>query len=249
MLQDYRNYRFSKKEAFEYGTAGFLLGSVFFYFFYQSLWAALPGSIGAVLFCRWKKSVLIEERKTSLERQFREWIEMISGNLQAGYSVENAFLKAGREMLRLYQGASLICGEILRMEKLLENNITLEKILYDLGERSGSEDMYQFADIFCAGKRNGSNLREIIENSSRIIIMKADVEREIQTMLHGRRMEQKIMCMVPFGIMVYVGISSPGYFKPLYHNLAGAVIMTGCMILYLSAVWLSVHIIKRGAAL
>ncbi len=196
------------------------------------------------LFCEWKRKELCEIRKRKLEQQFRDWIEGASHHLETGCSVENALIRAGRELRLVYGEESDICRETRGMEHLLANNISVEKILSDFGERSQAADICHFADVFATGKRSGGNLRELIADSCESIAMRAYTEREIHTLLHGKVMEQKVMCLIPFGIMLYISISSPGYFTPLYHNPAGICVMTLCLAVYLFSVWLSLFIIR-----
>ena len=217
-------YRLSKKEKIQYGLTGFLAGSRFL------IGMAIPC---AFLYCKWKGKELGEKRRRRLELQFRDWIDSASGHLQAGCSVENAFVKSGRELTYLYDSAADIHREIRSMEHLLANNIPLEKILYDFGERSQAENIQNFADVFATGKRSGGNLREMISDTC-----------EIQTMIHGKVMEQKIMCFIPFGIILYISLSSPGYFSSLYHNPAGICMMTACLLFYLFSLWISLRIIR-----
>jgi len=197
-----------------------------------------------IFFCRWKQKQLCKKRRNELENQFKDWLECVIVSLQSGNSIENAFIKAGKEMALFYGEDADIRREMKEMNYLLENNVTLEKILLDLGNRSGSEDIRNFAEVFLIGKRSGGNLREIIESCCSVIVMKMDLEREIQTMIHGKVLELKVMCVVPFGIILYISISSPGYFSPLYHNVAGICIMTGCLLFYLGAVVMSAKIVK-----
>ncbi len=237
-------YRLSKKEKMQYGLTGFLAGSLFLYFFYQTVYVIGMAIPCAFLYCKWKGKELGEKRRRRLELQFRDWIDSASGHLQAGCSVENAFVKSGRELTYLYDSAADIHREIRSMEHLLANNIPLEKILYDFGERSQAENIQNFADVFATGKRSGGNLREMISDTCEITAMKTDVEREIQTMIHGKVMEQKIMCFIPFGIILYISLSSPGYFSSLYHNPAGICMMTACLLFYLFSLWISLRIIR-----
>ena len=241
--QDYQNYRLCKKEVLRYAIEGFVAAVCFLCFFYRMLLILPMGIAGAAFYCRWKKGLLCENRKHLLQQQFRDWINAASGHLQSGSSVENAFVRAGRELALLYEAETDIRREVQSMEHLLANNIPLEKILADLGERSGMEDIRNFADVFAVGKRSGGNLREMIENCCQIIAMKAEVEREIRTLLHGKMMEQKVMCLIPFGIICYISFSSPGYFDALYHTCAGICIMTGCLVSYLFSVWISLRIV------
>ena len=242
--QDYRIYRLSEKEILRYGGIGLLIGSLFFYFFYDT-WMAVPMGIPcSIFYCRRVQKRLCRERQGRLERQFRDWLSGAAGHLQTGYSVENAFLKAGRELKLLYGGDAEIRGEVSNMEHLLQNNVSLENILSDLAVRSGAEAICGFADVFVTGRRSGGSLRDMITNSCDIIVMKIDMEREIRLLLHGRILEQKIMCLMPFGIICYIKISSPGYFAPLYHNPAGVCLMTICLLVYLISVGMSLRIIQ-----
>lgn len=55
-------------------------------------------------------------------------------------------------------------------------------------------------------------------------------------MISAKKMEQKIMNLVPFLIIFYIGTTSKGFFDVLYHNLVGVVVMTVCLVFY-GAAW------------
>lgn len=213
-------------------------------FFYKSFWAMGAGVFCAVFYCKWKKGQLCEKRSYELEQEFKDLICIVDLGLQAGHSIENAFLKAGREIRLLHGEDSMIRREAYRMEQQLQNHVVLEEILWDFAKRSGLEDIWNFAEVFAVGKRSGANIREMIAESCEMIVQKAEIEREIRLLIHGKVMEQKIMCLVPFAVIGYISISSPGYFDVLYHNPAGICIMTVCLGVYLFSLWLSMRIIK-----
>lgn len=244
--QDYRIYRFSKKELLLYGASGWGVSALLLYFFYQSIWGIAAGIFGGIFYCKWKQKQLCEKRKYELEQEFKDFICNVDLGLQAGHSIENAFLKAGREIRLFYEADAMICKEAYQMQQQLNNHVVLEKILWDFAERSGLEDIRNFAEVFTVGKRSGGNIREMIAECIRMIVRKNEIEREIRLLIHGKVMEQKIMCLVPFGVISYISLSSPGYFTPLYHNPAGIGIMTICLLLYLSALWMSVRIVRIG---
>ena len=86
-------------------------------------------------------------------------------------------------------------------------------------------------------------MTEIIERSVTVIEEKVETEKEIQIILASRRMEQKIMNVIPFGILLYISVTSKGFFDVLYHNLPGVIFMTICLFVYLGAVLLSRNIV------
>ena len=72
----------------------------------------------------------------------------------------------------------------------------------------------------------------IIKNTVTRMSDKIEVKREITTMLSEKQLEQRIMNWIPFLIILYVGISSPGFLDILYHNPLGTVIMSVCLLIY-----------------
>lgn len=186
-----------------------------------------------------------EQAREELTEQFRECILAVSTLLGAGYSVENAFLECERDMALMYGKDALICGELKMVRRGLNINISLEELLSDFGERSGCEDMVQFAEVFVIAKRSGGNLAEIIKNSAELISRKSELRQEVDTLLSGKRMELNIMKLMPFAILTYIGSTNPGYFDILYVGLYGRLIMTGCLGAYIGAYALGEMVIGR----
>lgn len=177
--------------------------------------------------------------------QFRECILAVGTMLEAGYSVENAFLECEQDMVLMYGEDALICRELRMVRRGLNINVSLEELLADFGERSGCEDAVQFAEVFAIAKRNGGNLAEIIRSSAELIGRKAELKREVDTLLSGKMMEMRIMRLMPFAILAYIGSANPGYFDILYSGLSGRLIMTGCLGAYIGACALGELVIRR----
>lgn len=232
------------KERVKNVVIGLLLVAVLAFFFYRSL-LALPFLIPVyLLYQREAAHSYMSHRKKETSIQFKDAILSVSANQKAGYSVENAFKQAYADMVLLYGNGSIICKELSMIIAGLGNNVMLEKLLYDFGKRSGVEEISEFAEVFAAAKRNGGNLTEVIERSISVIEEKVETEKEIQVLISARRLEQKIMNVVPFGILVYISATSKGFFDVLYHNPVGVLIMTVCLISYVAAVLLSRRIVN-----
>ena len=53
-------------------------------------------------------------------------------------------------------------------------------------------------------------------------------------LLPGPQMQmERIMEIIPFAIIGYLGITSPGFLDILYHNITGAAVMTVCLCIYI----------------
>ncbi len=242
-LPDYAEYHFSLKEGALALLEGTLVVAMIGYFFYRSWTACILLFPVFVLFIREKKKDLAKKQRQELSLQFKDLVLALSANVKAGYSTENALRESYRDVELLYGADSPICCEVRHMIRGLENNVILEKLLYDLGSRSRLPDIMQFADVFLIAKRSGGNLTEILEKTAGVIEQKIETDKEIQLMIAAKKMEQKIMNMVPFLIIFYIGTTSRGFFDVLYHNLVGVAVMTVCLLFYGAAYLLSKRIV------
>lgn len=231
----YNTYLFSFKEKSIICFQWLLISGVIAFFFYRSWMAGVLFVFFMPFYFKWKRKQAIKKRKWELTLAFREAVVMVSANLQAGNSVENAFRRTYTDLHELYGEKEDITKEFLMIGRGLDNNLILEKLLLDFGQRSDVEDIKDFAEIFSAAKRTGGNLREIITDTADIISDKIEIKRNLRILISEKQFEHKIMSIIPFFILIYIGMTSPGYFDSLYHNMGGAGIMSGCLVAYVLA--------------
>ncbi len=204
------------------------------FIFYRSIIPFLIFLPFVFFYGKYRKRIISDKKRKELAYQFRESILSVSNALNAGYSVENAFLEAYSDMNDMFGRDAYITEEYRTIAKRLKNNEAIEIIIRDLAKRSGIEDINDFADVFAASKRTGGDMTKIIKRAASNISDKMDVKREIDTILSSRKYEQRIMEIIPFAIIGYLGVTSPGFIDVLYHNVTGAVIMTVCLDIYLT---------------
>lgn len=241
---DYSEYRLQGREGFLYVLEGMAAVALIGYFFYRSLIACLFLTPVFFLFIREKKKELAKKQRQELGIQFKDMVLSVAASQKAGYSIENAFRESYRDMEMLYGAKGLICVEIRHIVAGLENNVVLEKLLYNLGLRSHEPDIMQFADVFYIAKRNGGNMTDILAKTAEVIEQKIETDKEIQLLIGAKKMEQKIMNAVPFLIIFYVSSTSRGFFDVLYHNPVGVAVMTVCLAFYGAAYRLSKRIVE-----
>ena len=119
----------------------------------------------------------------------------------------------------------------------MKRNIPIEKLLLDFGRRSDIEDIDNFARVVVVAKKSGGNLIRIIQKTVRSISKKISVEEEINTLITAKKLEQKIMMVMPYLIILYLRMTNGNYFDVLYHNPIGAGIMTIFLLLIYVADW------------
>ena len=237
-MRDYRRYYFSKKEYVLFAIQALGIVSLVSYLFYHSLLAMVLVIPFYPVFLRMKAQVLLQKQKSMLQEQFKEAICALATALGAGYSIENAWKEARKEVEKLFGEHALIVQELNHMLAHLEMNVSLEELLSDFALRSGLEDVGSFCQVFLFAKRSGVDFIGIIHATANRISRKVDLQREIITDLAARRLESRVMNMVPMFMLLYLNLTSPGYFDLLYGNLSGVIIMSLCLLFYLLAyVW------------
>lgn len=244
--QDYREYHFSRMEECRCLLEGTILTGLLAYFFYRSVLAFLCLSPVLFFYRKFKKKRMIKRRMEGLEKEFREVLLSVTASLQAGYSVENAFLESYRDISGLFGTSCDMAKELLIMKKGLENGKGMEQILHNLGSRCPEGEIKEFVEVFSVAIKSGGKIGEVIKRTVDLIREKAEIKDELETLVHAKQMENRIMCIVPFFILLYINLTSPGYFDVLYHNVAGVAIMTVCMLLYLAAVCMADRITQFG---
>ncbi len=235
-LEDYGRCTFSVYQELRCTMEGLGIMAVIAYFFYRSIYAFLLLTPMLYFYRKKKKSRSIKKRSEQLEKEFREVLLSVNINLQAGYSIENSFLECYTDIVNLYGSSADMVRELLVIRRGMNNQIPLEQLLLDLGNRCPGGEVQEFAEVFSVSKKTGGRWQEMMKRTVDMIQEKAEIKEEIQTLIHARKMESRIMCLIPFILLFYMDLTSPGYFDPLYHNPAGILIMTVCLLLYCMAV-------------
>nr|WP_294492849.1 type II secretion system F family protein [uncultured Mediterraneibacter sp.] len=205
------------------------------YVFYDSPAAVLLLIPVGIFYMRDLISDFSEKKEEEFRGQFRDSIQAVASALKAGYSVENAIREAKKDMESVYGRDTRIRKEYDRMVHQLDMNMTAGAVLDQLAQRTGQEDVESFVNVFTAAKKSGGDSIAVIRNSVRLISEKIDTEKEIRTMLASQKLEFDIMCAVPFVIILYMKMTFGDFLSVLYETMAGAGVMTVCLLIYLAA--------------
>ena len=218
--------------------AFFLLDAGIAYLFYQNWIAFLCFLPFLKVFLKMTARAKKEKEKRKMLEEFREMIGFISGALNAGYSLENAFWVAKKELGILYGTKSILVSYLERVLRKLKMNTSLEQALEEFARECQLEEAKNFAQVVAIGKKSGGNLVRIIEKSVHSICLKLETEEEITTMIAAKKMETRIMILFPALIVLYLRLTNGEYIGVLYGNVVGAAVMTvslGAMVV--SAFW------------
>ena len=177
-----------------------------------------------------------------IEVAFKEWLFYVKGGLTAGRSIEQAIIKSKGAFLGTIGVQHPIRLGLEQVYRGLEIHIPVEECIRKFGEETKIEVIEDFVTIFEIARRQGGHMAATLEKTIQQIYDRIELRLEIHAVIAAKKLEHRIMCIMPFGILFFVGNAGGGYFEPLYHNVQGILIMTGCMFIYLFGVWWGEHL-------
>lgn len=243
-LKSYDQYKYSLSDSLKFTIKYLLILMVVAYLFYGNLMVTvllLPGLLP--LYYRDKK-MKIKRRKEKLLDEFGQMLVWVGETLNAGYSIENSFIECYKIMQERFGDKSDMVWELNVMKQSLALNMRVEDFMMQLARRSGIEEIRDFAICFSQAKQGGGNLSYILSRTISIIRQKIDVKKEIQILIAGKKYEQGIMNIVPIGIMLYITVTSRGFFDVMYGNPLGILVMSLCLAVYGGTIFLADYLME-----
>ncbi|GAB2724105.1 type II secretion system F family protein [Paenibacillus thermoaerophilus] len=235
----YPLYRIKPAERIAVVAAACLAGAAIGWLLYGTWWGI--GAMAALGPLVWRPYVRLrrEAARERIDRAFQQALYAVSTSLAAGKSVENAFRDAPDDLKLIGGRIDFIMDDLLRIRGQLAIGEPLEKALANWADRTESDTVRQFAEVFSACKRTGGNLADVIRQTTHLMGEKQDIARDIAIVVSRKRWEARALTVIPFAILAMLRFTSPDYVQPLY-SPAGAVVMTGALLLVASAViWMN----------
>jgi len=211
---------------------GIIFGAVVAWLFFQSVFGLLcvPFCV-AVTVIREKQNVGRKRREKEQEH-FAEYLGFLKEALLVGYSLEQAVGEARRGMLTTLKEEDPFLDSVTRMERKMQLGMPVETAFSQWAEEAVCEDIRDFSEVLFIAKRTGGAVPQVIDNTEHVIRDKQETLRNIQSILHSRDYEARVMKLMPFAMLLYLRLFMADFLEPLYHNSVGIVVMSAALIVY-----------------
>lgn len=195
---DYNTYLPKVTEKILWFIIGTIAGGVVLYIFYERIIVSLVvGVICGFAFIPIRKKQVIKKRQQRLTAQFRGLLDALSTSIGAGKNMLDSFVGAADDLAVQFTPEADIVKEVHLVLIGINNNLPIERLLLNFAERSGLEDIYNFANVFATCYQKGANIKEVIKNTTTILGDKIEIQMELETMVAGQKNEQNIMLVMP----------------------------------------------------
>lgn len=238
------NYRLSAKEwaLCLFGYMGII--SILSFLFYDSVWGFISLLPFLFFYIGHTKKASVSKHQEQLNREFLKALQSLSSSLAAGFSPENALFETAIDMEKLYGRKSVIYRELTQINNQIANGTRCEDALISFARRTGNEAIRDFAMIFSIANISGEDFVKVITSCTEIIQSSNAIKEEAKVLIRGKQYEQKIMNVIPLGIIAYLRISSGSFINVLYHNVLGVLVMSLCLALYVLSIYIAERISK-----
>ena len=211
--------------------------------FYKSAWGFLLFPIIWRFHYKWLKQEYMKRKTQAFEEQFMHGMQTLNQGLQTGLSMENAWREVQKEAGLMYGETSEFYQQIKDMNHSVEMNMPIESLFLQFAYASKLEGAISFAEVFSYGKRCGGNWKRLIDTVVHRMKERYETKKEIEILVAEKQMEQRIMNLMPIGMLAFLQISAGDYMEVLYHNFLGNVCMSICLAVYVITIKLSEKIL------
>ncbi len=200
------------------------------YLFYHSIILSAAAGFLVHFLRPYAERYMAERRMNLLTVQFKDLLYSLSASVAAGRQMAEALIEAEENLAVMYGSEEPIMKELRYMKiNLLENKESDKVLLKDLASRSRNEDINNFVQVYITCRSMGGDLEKIIGHTSEILTDKMAIEREIKVITAQKKMEGRIISLMPLVMLLMMNLFSYSYIEPLYQTASGRIIMTGAL--------------------
>ncbi len=239
MIKDYSVYELSGREKILFYAAGYTSIFVITYLFYHSLLLSAFAGAAVHRAVPFFEKRLAQNRMNNLNLQFKDMLYSLSASVAAGRQMDEAIIEAEEELSSMYEKDDLIMKELRHMRiSMVENKESDKVLLKDFAARSRSEDIRNFVQVYITCRNMGGNLEKIIGHTTEILTDKMNIDREIRAVTSQKKVEGRLISVMPVLMLLMLNIFSYSYIEPLYTTFTGRVLMTAALAASLYGVYL-----------
>lgn len=251
-VYNYNVYYMNKTEKTIVFIISFILGAAVGYLFYGGIGKDENGhatiityGINMVVMCLvgfvatrivipiYKESK-ISKRKNKLRLQFIDLLDSLSTSISSGKNVPSSFIAAKEDLLLQYDEDAYVVKETQNIIVGIDNNIPVEDLLIDFGNRSGIDDITNFGYVFQTVYRKGGNIKDTILSCHDLLREKIEIELTISTKIASAKNEQNIMLIMPVALVAMLKMMGSD-FAENFASPTGIISTTIAVILFIVA--------------
>jgi tight adherence protein B len=178
-------------------------------------------------------SVRASRRQAKFEEQLPSTLQLLSGALQAGHSLQQAVDTV------VHEAGDPIAGEFQRVLTEARLGRPLEEAFEAMAKRTNSVDFTWTVMAIRLQRQVGGNLAEVLNTVSQTIRDRYTLKRQVKALSAEGRLSSLILSILPVLMFAALLIFNPLFLRPLFTTSLGIMLMGGAGVLMIFGVfWL-----------
>jgi tight adherence protein B len=197
--------------------------------FLLSVLMVLLGTVGPFLWL----AVLASRRQAKFDEQLPSTLQLLSGALQAGHSLQQAVDTV------VHEAGDPIAAEFQRVLTEARLGRPLEEAFEAMAKRTRSVDFEWTVMAIRLQRQVGGNLAEVLSTVSQTIRDRYSLKRQIRALSAEGRLSSLILSILPVLLFAALLVFNPLFLRPLFTTRLGIMMMAGSVVLMIFGVfWL-----------
>lgn len=180
----------------------------------------LAGYVAPLVYVRLRQG----RRLAALNQQLPDTLALLSSGLKAGYSFPQAIDNVSKH------AAAPISEEFARVVREMTIGRSAEQALVNLGRRAQSDDIDLVVSAVIVSNQVGGNLARIIDSIGGTIRDRVRVKGQIAALTAQARASGTIITALPFALAAFLYFIAPDYFRPMFGQLIGLILLGFCVV-------------------
>jgi tight adherence protein B len=194
-----------------------------------SVLMVLLGTVGPFLWL----AVLASRRQAKFDEQLPSTLQLLSGALQAGHSLQQAVDTV------VHEAGDPIAAEFQRVLTEARLGRPLEEAFEAMAKRTRSVDFEWTVMAIRLQRQVGGNLAEVLSTVSQTIRDRYSLKRQIRALSAEGRLSSLILSVLPVLLFAALLVFNPLFLRPLFTTRVGIMMMAGSVVLMIFGVfWL-----------
>ena len=189
----------------------------------------LLGTVGPFLWL----AVLASRRQAKFDEQLPATLQLVSGALQAGHSLQQAVDTV------VHEAGDPIAAEFQRVLTEARLGRPLEEAFEAMAKRTRSVDFEWTVMAIRLQRQVGGNLAEVLTTVSQTIRDRYSLKRQIRALSAEGRLSSLILSVLPVLLFAALLLFNPVFLRPLFTTTVGIMMMAGAAVLMMVGIfWL-----------
>lgn len=225
-MKDYGVYKLNGKEKRRFYLLLLAISLFAGLLYFGNILFGLPFMLLSRRLMKMYETYRAEKQQKELRSQFKDVLYSLSASFAAGRQMSVALSEAAENIALLYPAGSDMENELRYMVRgIFESRLSEEGLLSDFAARSHVEDIENFAEVYLTCRSTGADVERVVSRAAENLMEKMEIEKTIEVLSSQKKLEGKIISLMPAAVLIFLNLLSPDYISMLYESLPGRMIM------------------------